>query len=103
MLLFNHDEIIKNLISLSLERSNIKFKNVATFKHFVQELKTKEYKACFIDIDLQVNTECLEKFVSILNKLKTDDESFKSSQVYCIYCKISIVISFSPGYRQIKD
>ena len=47
----------------------------------------KEFKAFFIDIDINVKSEDLEKLVEYNEILRNEDPSFKC-RIYCFYCKI---------------
>lgn len=51
--------------------------------------KTKEYRACFIDIDVNVRTDDLEKFVEQLNKFSNSQsvEGYQRYKVYCLYSR----------------
>lgn len=75
-----------------LQSHRITYHLAHSFKEFIQEFRTKEYRACFLDIDIQVSFENLEKFISIMSKLKTEDESFRCTKVYCLFCKLKYII-----------
>ena len=69
------------------KKNNLEYKFVNSLYELMSEFKTKQFKACFIDIDMHFNQETLERFVGLSEQLKKGDDDFKFTQIYCIYCK----------------
>ena len=63
VLLYEVDEALKNLFSRFFEKSRINFKFSKDFKDLIKDFRTRQYKACFIDIDLNIREDDLERFI----------------------------------------
>jgi DNA-binding response OmpR family regulator len=87
VLVYEFDEGLTNLFTRFLEKSKLSFKFAPTFTDLLKDFRSKQYKACFIDIDLNFGEDELEKFIKLIQKVKLQEESFRTSQIYCIYCK----------------
>jgi hypothetical protein len=87
VLVYEFDEGLASLFTRFLEKSKLAFKFAPTFTDLLNDFRSKQYKACFIDIDLNFGEDDLEKFVKLIQKVKLQEESFRTSQIYCIYCK----------------
>jgi DNA-binding response OmpR family regulator len=63
VLLYEVDEALKNLFSRFFEKSRINFKFSKDFKDLIKDFRTRQFKACFIDIDLNIREDDLERFI----------------------------------------
>lgn len=102
VLLYQPDEMMKNLFKKYLQKHKIYFNIALTFKDLLKIFKViiffdnfsiqlREFKACFIDIDINVKGEDIEKLVAINAKFRMDDPPYKC-RIYCFYCKRSLFI-----------
>ena len=79
VLIFDHNESLRELFSRFLDKSKFQVTFTPTFPKFLKEFKTKEYKACFLDIDQHLSNENLDKFVREMQNIKLVDDYFKLS------------------------
>lgn len=70
VLLFENDEISKNLFVRYLKRHAIDFQIASSFKEFLKLYSTWNYRACFFDIDVNVREEDLEKLSELVKIYK---------------------------------
>jgi hypothetical protein len=80
---------MKNLFKKYLQKHRIQFKLASGFKEFLKAFRTKNFKACFIDIDVNVKTDDLEKLVNLMTKFNEPDTPSSSNNKYKIYCLYS--------------
>ncbi len=69
-----------------MQKHKIFFNCTTNFKELLSTFKLKTYKACFIDIDINVKAEDLERLVNVNEKFRSEDPPFKC-RIYCFYSR----------------
>ena len=109
VLLFQHDEMMKNLFKKYLQKHQIFFNFATSFKDLLQTFKvrglfyqfiinfqSKQYKACFIDIDVSIKSEDLDELVDVNESFRQQTPPYKC-RIYCFHCNIKI---FTDNFQQ---
>ena len=52
-----NDEISKNLFERYLKKHKIKYSLASSFKQFIKQFKSKQFRACFFSIDVNVSAK----------------------------------------------
>ena len=78
--------MMRNLFKKYLQKHKIYYHFAQNFKDLIKTYKLKQYKACFIDIDINVKSEDLEKLVSINEKFRNEEPPYKC-RIYCFHSR----------------